>query len=164
MEYYYKIDSNSKRDVWLHDALFKLSIAELDEFISFFIFIFGYRNHGERKDVVAEINRVKKTFYCRYAVVPSKMNVFNGVVLDSELDFDYDYLLEKTVLMFYLIRNKKRREKLLADWLFSWDEKENKDIELLLRHSDDRSKIFSTAMADAQRLLETWEALKNGKC
>jgi hypothetical protein len=65
--------------------------------------------------------------------------------------------------MFYLIRSQKQREKFLADWLFSWGEKENKGIELLLRHSDDRSKLFSTTMADAQRLLETWETLEKWK-
>ena len=157
----YELDSS--KELWLFRAISKLSISKLNDFFSFFIFIFSYRHHGERQNIVVETNRISKKFYYRYTVVPSKMNVFNGVVLDSRLDFDYDYLLEKTVLMFYLVRNQKQREKFLADWLFSWDEKENKDIELLLRHSDDRSKIFSTAMADAQRLLETWETLEKWK-
>ena len=117
MEHYYEIDSNSKRDVWLHDALSDMSISDLDDFFNFFMFVFGYRKHGERKDIVVETNRIEKKLHCRYVAIQSKTNSYLNVLLDSRLDFDFDFLLEKTALMLYLVDSQRQREDLLYGWL-----------------------------------------------
>lgn len=166
----YKLDSSRER--WFSDALSDMSISDLDEFFSFFAFTFDCRKHHNRKNIVVRLNRIEKKFYCRYEVVyPNKTKSYypNNIFLDSHLDFDFDFLLEKTALMLYLVENQKWRKDILFRWLFSdWKHGGDPNIEFLREYwfhqpdkgdNTDANEIFRVAMKEAQRMLETWKAL-----
>lgn len=120
---------DSSKEPWLKEELNKLSLDEMSDFFEYAAVCLGSHfvtdSSDKRRNICLSINRIERSLFYSFELEnqlekyrnPSGFLKFR-LELDR-IDSETHFLMEKTGLLFYLIRSKARRKRLLAEWFYS---------------------------------------------
>lgn len=114
---HYEIDS--EKEEWLGSALKKMSIEEIEKFgaLAWKLMFEGKCWASDHRRVHEfSLNRIEKTFR-----MVTTLDTENGRKYlsnrSSETLGDYWFVVDKTELMFHVVKDEKKREELIRKWL-----------------------------------------------
>ena len=163
MDKIFSIDSS--KESWLQEVLSKLSLDEVSDFFEYAAVCLGSHfaidSFDSRRNICFRINRIERSLFYSFELEnlleryrnPSKFLKFR-LELDR-IDSEMHFLMEKTGILFYLIRSKARRKQLLTEWFYDMsclEELRN----FYSSNKRDRFKFLKSVCFEAKRHLDWW--------